>query len=102
LKDGLNIHNDNIKRKYPMEYQTLWKDWYAHAIKEFNYILLNTCFLYLKLYKSNVRDDTCVICHEDINFGVKTRCGHHFHDKCIIEWLKQNNKCPLCRGEIVG
>ena len=24
-------------------------------------------------------------------------CGHQFHEKCIIEWLKTQNKCPICR-----
>jgi len=24
-------------------------------------------------------------------------CGHKFHDNCIINWLKKNNKCPICR-----
>ena len=24
-------------------------------------------------------------------------CGHKFHDNCIINWLKKNNNCPICR-----
>lgn len=24
-------------------------------------------------------------------------CNHKFHYKCILEWLKENNTCPICR-----
>ena len=27
-------------------------------------------------------------------------CGHKFHEKCIIEWLKTQNQCPICRINI--
>ena len=27
-------------------------------------------------------------------------CGHKFHEKCIFEWLKINNKCPVCRNDV--
>ena len=27
-------------------------------------------------------------------------CGHKFHEKCIIEWLKTQNQCPICRISI--
>merc|ERR1712083_798443 len=28
-------------------------------------------------------------------------CKHIFHDLCILQWLKQNNTCPLCRKELM-
>ena len=27
-------------------------------------------------------------------------CGHMFHWKCCLTWLKKNNTCPMCRFEI--
>lgn len=30
--------------------------------------------------------------------GYKTVCGHKFHTKCILQWLLNNDNCPICRG----
>lgn len=50
-------------------------------------------------------DQTCVICLQDCQDGDelwrKTHCGHYFHDKCLTEWIKREQKCPLCRAEFV-
>ena len=27
-------------------------------------------------------------------------CGHRFHDRCIIEWLKKHSQCPICRVQV--
>ena len=27
-------------------------------------------------------------------------CKHIFHKKCLLKWLKQSNKCPLCKHDI--
>jgi len=45
----------------------------------------------------------CCICLSEIGKGEKTvllPCGHMFHWKCCLPWLKSNNTCPMCRFEI--
>ena len=47
----------------------------------------------------------CNICFEEYDANskiVKLPCDarHFFHEKCIEEWLKQNNSCPLCKKPI--
>ena len=56
--------------------------------------------------------ENCVICLEELKNDdrpskssvreVFLECGHNFHDKCIKDWLKKQNKCPLCRTHIEG
>ena len=58
--------------------------------------------------------ESCIICLEDFkqNEEVKSQedkklfekeetsileCGHKFHRKCIADWLKKEQSCPLCR-----
>lgn len=31
-----------------------------------------------------------------------SRCGHHFHQSCLKEWLTLNRKCPLCKQDFRG
>ena len=75
---------------------------------------------YLDKLKKNPKEifsESCVICLNDFqseyeledyeNVGDKIleekedisilNCGHKFHRKCIIEWLKKSKTCPLCR-----
>merc|ERR1712194_135196 len=28
------------------------------------------------------------------------RCGHAFHEQCLLEWLGRNRRCPLCRLDV--
>ena len=45
----------------------------------------------------------CSICLMEVNEGQDTillPCGHMFHDKCVTQWLKIHNTCPLCRFEL--
>lgn len=49
--------------------------------------------------------DTCAICLEDVEADERVaglQCGHGFHQKCIIKWLRRpgGSGCPLCRGGI--
>jgi len=44
--------------------------------------------------------ETCSVCQEDFKPGSKAKtmpCGHRFHDDCLMQWVKKNNSCPVCR-----
>jgi len=28
---------------------------------------------------------------------IKMPCGHRFHEKCLLQWLRSHNTCPVCR-----
>lgn len=51
--------------------------------------------------------DECCICLECYSEGeticapMTTECNHVFHEECILEWLKTNDHCPLCRVELL-
>ena len=66
---------------------------------------------------NHIVNETCIICLDNLptdNNETKDKknsqtkeekiaildCGHRFHDKCIIEWLKKHDKCPLCRIKV--
>lgn len=47
----------------------------------------------------------CPVCQEDFHLGdqmVRMPCKHRFHEPCIVEWLKINGTCPVCRFSIVS
>lgn len=49
-------------------------------------------------------DDTCPICLEEYdaeNPKLITKCDHHFHLACILEWMERSDTCPVCDQEMV-
>lgn len=57
------------------------------------------------IFKKNIISkhfDTCCICLELNNSNSKelANCYHVYHKKCIIEWRKIKNKCPICNKTI--
>lgn len=65
--------------------------------------------LSFKITKSKLEDlkenDTCVICYDKYKIQGKKciklpACDHAFHMKCIGEWFKKNNSCPICRKQV--
>ncbi|KAK4422586.1 putative E3 ubiquitin-protein ligase RHB1A [Sesamum alatum] len=49
-------------------------------------------------------DDTCPICLEEYdeeNPKLLTKCDHHFHLACILEWMERSDTCPVCDQEMV-
>ena len=65
-------------------------------------------------YSSKINDDTidnyklrkqipnkeCLICLEEFkknqNISVIINCGHYYHLKCLSEWFKRKEVCPIC------
>eukprot|EP00928_Gymnodinium_smaydae_P054587 TRINITY_DN38331_c0_g1_i1.p1 TRINITY_DN38331_c0_g1~~TRINITY_DN38331_c0_g1_i1.p1 ORF type:complete len:690 (-),score=156.08 TRINITY_DN38331_c0_g1_i1:39-2108(-) len=41
---------------------------------------------------------TAATCCEEASWS-KLRCGHSFHERCIIQWLQRAGSCPVCRGQ---
>ena len=47
-----------------------------------------------------MEEKECTICMDDICCNdqmVILICNHKFHEKCIVDWLKRDENCPLCR-----
>lgn len=38
-------------------------------------------------------------CGDEISWSNNHKCPHAFHLDCILDWLMENDDCPLCRGE---
>jgi hypothetical protein len=47
--------------------------------------------------------DDCPICLDTFSAKetVKLECSHHFHKECIEHSFKYNNKCPICRNNLM-
>ncbi|KAF7810314.1 putative E3 ubiquitin-protein ligase RHB1A isoform X1 [Senna tora] len=49
-------------------------------------------------------EDTCPICLEEYdaeNPKLTTKCIHHFHLACILEWMERKETCPVCDEDLV-
>ena len=45
----------------------------------------------------------CVICIEEFKANERMltlTCFHKFHEKCVHEWFKTQDFCPVCREKI--
>ena len=47
----------------------------------------------------------CTICLEPMYISdtiniFKTDCDHYFHNDCIMIWLREQRRCPICRCSI--
>ncbi|KAM6556696.1 hypothetical protein CsatB_003715 [Cannabis sativa] len=49
-------------------------------------------------------EDGCPICLEEYdkeNPKLNTKCEHHFHLACILEWMERSETCPVCDQEMI-
>lgn len=48
---------------------------------------------------SDTEEDVCPTCLEEYdseNPRILTKCQHHFHLSCILEWMERSDTCPIC------
>ena len=48
-------------------------------------------------------EEVCPVCHDplgDAPKAVQTLCGHIYCADCLLEWLQQAKRCPLCNAEV--
>ena len=49
-----------------------------------------------------IETETCSICLDNMDLHPThtiNECNHKFHSSCLIESLRRNSGCPLCRGQ---
>ncbi|KAL6986280.1 RING-type E3 ubiquitin transferase [Sarracenia purpurea var. burkii] len=49
-------------------------------------------------------EDVCPICleeYDDENPKLITKCEHHYHLACILEWMERSDTCPVCDQEMI-
>ncbi|KAH7841625.1 hypothetical protein Vadar_032248 [Vaccinium darrowii] len=44
---------------------------------------------------------TCLEEYDDDNPKIITKCEHHFHLACILEWMERSDTCPVCDQEMI-
>lgn len=56
------------------------------------------------LFEKLEEEDCCPTCLEEYdteNPKIITKCEHHFHLACILEWMERSDTCPVCDQEMV-
>ncbi|KAI4311758.1 hypothetical protein MLD38_036630 [Melastoma candidum] len=43
---------------------------------------------------------TCLEEYDEDNPKIITKCDHHFHLGCILEWMERSDTCPVCSKEM--
>ena len=59
------------------------------------------CGICLKRFYYKEKNKKNLFCkvNQDDNIH-KTNCNHFFHEKCLFNWRRYNNICPLCKNEL--
>ncbi len=52
----------------------------------------------------NRKEKECAICLDEFigTDMIKSfnKCGHIFHKKCLLDFLKKSNYCPICKHDL--
>ena len=61
-------------------------------------------YKHIQKYEDSRKETSCVICLGEFkgNDIIKAfyKCNHIFHKKCLLNWLKDHDNCPLCKHNL--
>lgn len=86
--DNTELTINYLPEKLKFLYKFSNTDYYID--KYLNYILINTVKC----------DNICSICLDPTQKSYNFKCGHYFHNKCIITWIERHDTCPICRQKL--
>ena len=51
--------------------------------------------------ETSMEEVACSVCYAPLNTSncVATECKHHFCNTCFFKWLRESNRCPMCRND---
>ena len=61
-------------------------------------------YKHIKKYSKN-KEKKCSIClvkYQKPDILKEFPCNHIYHKNCILKWIKNSNKCPLCKYDITN
>ena len=64
---------------------------------------LKKCKINENIIKEFGIENSCAVCKDEFIIGeecILMPCNHHFHENCLLPWLKERNSCPVCRYEL--
>lgn len=65
--------------------------------------LLNCKILIVSNNEEEEEEEVCSICLDFFQQNqrlLELPCEHKYHESCIVPWLENNDKCPLCRDNV--
>ena len=61
-------------------------------------------YKHIQKYDDSRKETNCAICLEDFKntdiIKAFCACKHIFHKKCLLNWLKDHDICPLCKHDL--
>jgi superfamily II DNA or RNA helicase len=100
-----DINTDIENKKREIEYTKsliLQNDVKEQKIKklENDLFILNDRLISLKNRISELENKSCAICMDFLVKPILLKCTHSYCGICIMNWIKNNKKCPECRTKI--
>ena len=104
--DGENENEDDEENEEDENYDENNVEAEVYFKKRNRFILELDEFQYKHVKKySTIKEDKCAIClqkYKGVDIIKEFPCKHIFHKNCILKWIKNSNKCPLCKYDITN